>query len=63
MTHDEDLAEDEHLQDIEELKNLEIQLDGGVIGKDFREIILRQMKLTTLYLKDSMRILPRCIIA
>lgn len=45
MTHDEDVGEDEHLQDIEELKNLEIQLDGGVIGKDFREIILRQMKL------------------
>ncbi|HEX2557076.1 MAG TPA: hypothetical protein VHK86_02025 [Nitrososphaera sp.] len=30
---------------IEDLKKLEMQADGAVIGRDFREVILRQMEL------------------
>lgn len=39
--------EDELFQNkLDELKNLVIQSDGAVAGKDFREVILRQMQMT-----------------
>jgi ABC-type transporter Mla subunit MlaD len=44
-SHD-DQEEEAFWNKIEELKNLEIQPDGAVVGKDFREVILRQMQLT-----------------
>jgi hypothetical protein len=44
-THD-DQEEEAFRKNIEDLKNLEIVPDGAVIGKDFREVMLRQMQLT-----------------
>ncbi len=44
-SHD-DQEEEAFRNKIEDLKNLEIQPDGAVVGKDFREVILRQMQLT-----------------
>lgn len=43
--HD-DKEEEAFNRKIEDLKNLEIQPDGAVLGKDFRDVILRQMQLT-----------------
>lgn len=31
---------------LQEIKNLDLQTDTPVVGKDFREVILRQMELT-----------------
>jgi hypothetical protein len=44
-SHD-DQEEEAFRKKIEDLKNLEIQPEGTVVGKDFREVILRQMQLT-----------------
>jgi hypothetical protein len=44
-SHD-DQEEEAFRKSIEDLKNLEIMSDGAVVGKDFREVILRQMQLT-----------------
>jgi len=31
---------------LQELRNLELQTDSPIVGKDFREVILRQMELS-----------------
>ena len=41
-----DKEEEAFREKIEELKILGIHLDGALEGKDFREVILRQMQLT-----------------
>ena len=47
IMHSHNDEEEESFEDkIEESKNIEIQLDGAVAGKDFREVILKQMQLT-----------------
>jgi hypothetical protein len=46
MHRHDDQEEEAFTKSIEDLKNLEIVYDGAVLGKDFREVILRQMQLT-----------------
>jgi hypothetical protein len=46
MHNHDDKEEEAFNRKIEDLKNLEIQPDGAVLGKDFRDVILRQMQLT-----------------
>jgi hypothetical protein len=47
VMHSHDDKEEESFKNkIEELKGLGIHLDWAVVGKDFREVILRQMELT-----------------